>query len=237
MLHRRAWRSYREGLNPCFNGICSLTVLDWESFTGNRFCLNPCFNGICSLTWGNSCLRDCRSGVLILVLMEYALWPDNGATDVTVKPVLILVLMEYALWRLKGLMAKNIRLIVLILVLMEYALWLWVGYYHQKAAYCVLILVLMEYALWQEIQEELREFECSLNPCFNGIYSLTWRDTRHVLGSGIIVLILVLMEYALWLPAHSPINQLWGSSLNPCFNGICSLTTEESLKKFLSLPS
>ena len=37
--------------------------------------------------------------VLILVLMEYALWVWRTAKQISmIKPVLILVLMEYALW-------------------------------------------------------------------------------------------------------------------------------------------
>ena len=60
------------GLNPCSNGICSLTLVfcGVAEMAGG---LNPCSNGICSLT----CRFDNRwiniENVLILVLMEYAL--------------------------------------------------------------------------------------------------------------------------------------------------------------------
>ena len=38
------------GLNPCSNGICSLTSEDgFVRYTGSPS-LNPCSNGICSLT-------------------------------------------------------------------------------------------------------------------------------------------------------------------------------------------
>ena len=61
--------------------------------------LNPYSNGICSLS-GNNFEKIRESDiVLILILMEYALWEeprvmegDNGTK------VLILILMEYALW-------------------------------------------------------------------------------------------------------------------------------------------
>ena len=60
------------GLNPCSNGICSLTdrITDFEVITIKG--LNPCSNGICSLTIRTeaSTIQDV---VLILVLMEYAL--------------------------------------------------------------------------------------------------------------------------------------------------------------------
>ena len=36
--------------------------------------LNPCFNGICSLRQSNKSICSCWLFVLILVLMEYALW-------------------------------------------------------------------------------------------------------------------------------------------------------------------
>ena len=37
------------GLNPCFNGICSMRPLSLAvALTKRR--LNPCFNGICSMS-------------------------------------------------------------------------------------------------------------------------------------------------------------------------------------------
>ena len=61
-------------LNPCFNGICSLSSFNKqlkEHFYGS---LNPCFNGICSLRCGHVSEIQLFGKVLILVLMEYALW-------------------------------------------------------------------------------------------------------------------------------------------------------------------
>ncbi len=61
-----------ESLNPCSNGICSLTdpkeLGGWISQG-----LNPCSNGICSLTNTAKNVSARSFAVLILVLMEYAL--------------------------------------------------------------------------------------------------------------------------------------------------------------------
>ena len=86
-------------LNPCFNGICSLTLLpSQEGFVPRS--LNPCFNGICSLTGSWRRKKSSMQRVLILVLMEYALWPRRRLTaGHSALSVLILVLMEYALWQ------------------------------------------------------------------------------------------------------------------------------------------
>ena len=89
----------------------------------------------------------------------------------------------------------------------------------------VLILVLMEYALWRIIFPFIGLGTGSLNPCFNGICSLTlnmwwWYNKR------LKVLILVLMEYALWLKGLGEFDPT-KSCLNPCFNGICSLTLKD----------
>ena len=65
----------------------------------------------------NKKLKD----VLILVLMEYGLWPSMYAADGW-HYVLILVLMEYGLWH-RTICALATMDQVLILVLMEYGLW------------------------------------------------------------------------------------------------------------------
>ncbi len=36
-----------QGLNPCFNGLCSSGQWLWLHLR-QRFSLNPCFNGLCS---------------------------------------------------------------------------------------------------------------------------------------------------------------------------------------------
>ena len=72
------------------------------------------------------------------------------------------------------------------------------NYSHSETDYyAVLILVLMEYALWQRTLQVVRNDRESLNPCFNGICSLTVGTPEELLDSEM-VLILVLMEYALW---------------------------------------
>ena len=181
-------------LNPCSNGICSLTQSVDDCYKGKHGCLNPCSNGICSLT-----LRIWRKVngfcVLILVLMEYALWRIAFGFEPEPKEVLILVLMEYALWQSINSNGQRGREGVLILVLMEYALWPCVFRRFLWSAR-VLILVLMEYALWPYTIIAI-EGGKSLNPCSNGICSLTIQLYHHCLFIDD-VLILVLMEYALW---------------------------------------
>ena len=58
-------------LNPCSNGICSLTQRS-TLWCLRYYRLNPCSNGICSLTHGKI-FKKLNCNVLILVLMEYAL--------------------------------------------------------------------------------------------------------------------------------------------------------------------
>ena len=63
----------------------------------DRYGLNPCFNGICSASVLSFGLFRLVSKVLILVLMEYALRANQISAIKEVANVLILVLMEYAL--------------------------------------------------------------------------------------------------------------------------------------------
>ena len=136
--------------------------------------------------------------VLILVLMEYALWPlrVSGRSSPTVKSLnpcsngicsLTVLNSRLSFWQMK----------VLILVLMEYALWLPRHSCGRHYCSCVLILVLMEYALWQLQPSTCKVMSRCLNPCSNGICSLT-RIAYFSLQELFMVLILVLMEYALW---------------------------------------
>ena len=89
----RIW--WRPSLNPCFSGICSLSNRMYPDEL--RESLNPCFSGICSLrkrirapirTWCS--LNPCFSGICSLRL------PQKIALGAIF--VLILVLVEYALW-------------------------------------------------------------------------------------------------------------------------------------------
>ena len=131
--------------------------------------LNPCSNGIWSLTYAWTKNSVIRWRVLILVLMEYGLWHGSDGAQPLHAQVLILVLMEYGLWRWSLLCIVSLVL-VLILVLMEYGLW------HEMIAY--------------------QSYIKSLNPCSNGIWSLTIHLNK--LQDSAQVLILVLMEYCLW---------------------------------------
>ena len=84
----------------------------------------------------------------------------------------------------------------------------------------VLILVLMEYGLWLTAVRLTSLSRAGLNPCSNGIWSLTifffWSEESRS------VLILVLMEYGLWHEWRT--RGIWKIGLNPCSNGIWSLT-------------
>jgi len=109
----------------------------------------------------------------------------------------------------------------------------------------VLILVLMEYGLWHRHDAYFTNYWGCLNPCSNGIWSLTWlchlwspparrlnpcsngiwslTGQSMTATSGELVLILVLMEYGLW-PCRTRPSAHVSASLNPCSNGIWSLT-------------
>ena len=60
-------------LNPCCNGRCSLSCRT-SMFRNIAACLNPCCNGRCSLSLKRESNRPCHRSVLILVVMENALW-------------------------------------------------------------------------------------------------------------------------------------------------------------------
>ena len=137
--------------------------------------------------------------------------------------------MEYALWLRRWDFLNQMEVTVLILVLMEYALWLGAGAVILAIA-GVLILVLMEYALWLRAPQPSIKLADGLNPCSNGICSLTFYRVTGMLYAAS-VLILVLMEYALW---RSLLTLWFPTCLNPCSNGICSLTKTED---FFILPA
>jgi len=60
-------------LNPCCNGIWSVTVLKYQSLEKAGNSLNPCCNGIWSVTSYQSGNSHFFFKVLILVVMEYGL--------------------------------------------------------------------------------------------------------------------------------------------------------------------
>ena len=183
-----------ECLNPCSNGIWSLTgrqSCKWMT----SMCLNPCSNGIWSLTSNRRCCPPSQWTVLILVLMEYGLWQKRSERWELRATVLILVLMEYGLW-LDMLDSTEIKTSGLNPC--SNGIWslTWDGAALFKLITRVLILVLMEYGLWREVMNKGRKPVTGLNPCSNGIWSLTaWGRRYDKTGR---VLILVLMEYGLW---------------------------------------
>ena len=83
---------------------------------------------------------------------------------------------------------------VLILVVMEYTQW-GIKKSQRFSKKEVLILVVMEYTQWVAEGERNLVFIC-LNPCCNGIYSMSAITTLTLLS--LLVLILVVMEYTQW---------------------------------------
>ena len=83
--------------------------------------------------------------------MEYALWAAIVREIRKSTNVLILILMEYALWDKTNAHYAKDNINVLILILMEYALWDHHECPKSRRGVRVLILILMEYALWGNI--------------------------------------------------------------------------------------
>ena len=134
--------------------------------------------------------------------MEYALWVNIAFIFIIPHTVLILVIVEYALWgyiyRYNGwktgclnpcysgicsvslirIKDNKSNIAVLILVIVEYALWgrrlmpkIWTR--------SVLILVIVEYALWEWSSKPCPSMKDSLNPCYSGICSVSHRRNVH----------------------------------------------------------
>ena len=61
-------------LNPYSNGICSMRLLTKDQNMISEVGLNPYSNGICSMSAVQAHACTCVFLVLILILMEYALW-------------------------------------------------------------------------------------------------------------------------------------------------------------------
>ena len=165
-----SFRRHRQltGLNPCSNGIWSLTrVHGHVPQASDR--LNPCSNGIWSLTVGQQALRRRCKGLNPC---------SNGIWSLTLRQAPA-VLGE----------------VVLILVLMEYGLWLSAFIIYSFNAKC---LNPCSNGIWSltNVIEHKYQMSYRLNPCSNGIWSLTMGS--FVQESYRLVLILVLMEYGLW---------------------------------------
>ena len=109
--------------------------------------LNPYCYGISSLTSINSTELITLVVVLILIVMEYLLWPEWKQAD------------------------NGNRYCVLILIVMEYLLWPFCSAQFNWGR-IVLILIVMEYLLWLVLNDALQN-EIGLNPYCYGISSLT----------------------------------------------------------------
>ena len=133
--------------------------------------LNPCSGGLCSLTLITTLQRNESNLVLILVLVDYALWLHRERVCRLTTQVLILVLVDYALWQQDANPPKG-KARVLILVLVDYALWR-NSKVESRSSQKVLILVLVDYALWLYVLYAKHKISKSLNPCSGGLCSLT----------------------------------------------------------------
>ena len=190
------------------------------------------------------CCRLVYRWVLILVLLEHALWALYQRAGITRREVLILVLLEHALWVYLYNWINDIMLVCLNPCFIgTCSLRLVICFRRKKGS--VLILVLLEHALWGDWRTWGPSCVICLNPCFIGTCSLSpyvvlipssdavlilvllehalWASHKRARVTSLAVLILVLLEHALWEVLRSPCAQ--GSScLNPCFIGTCSLS-------------
>ena len=137
-------------LNPCCSGICSLSQI-YLNIKIRLSCLNPCCSGICSLRvkWfycsnRRNGLNPCCSGICSLRMLTQTiegLW----------KRVLILVVVEYALWDLQSPYCGYIHCLNPCCsgICSLSSQWWLIAYYYE-----VLILVVVEYALWEWTSEQ-----------------------------------------------------------------------------------
>ena len=85
-------------LNPCSNGIWSLTLTTTKTLLPS-FRLNPCSNGIWSLAWGKRGRGNHDTSSLNPCSNGiWSLTKNCYTSSKLTSPVLILVLMEYGLW-------------------------------------------------------------------------------------------------------------------------------------------
>ena len=135
-------------------------------------CLNPCSNGIWSLTKLLSRSSPVTRTVLILVLMEYGLWLRESSSEFFLRPRLNPC--SNGIWSLTvGLFEIRDDWSVLILVLMEYGLWLAMGVCTGVMASS---LNPCSNGIWSLTGDRITggSNAIGLNPCSNGIWSLTY---------------------------------------------------------------
>ena len=78
----------------------------------------------------------------------------------------------------------------------------------------------MEYTQWEINYGKKKYYRECLNPCCNGIYSMS-KEPQSKRGKHIAVLILVVMEYTQWVMMMMLLQSI--ICLNPCCNGIYSM--------------
>ena len=130
-------------LNPCCNGIYSMSAFNFYVLLSS---LNPCCNGIYSMR------NEWKTKLKSLSCLNPCC---NGI---------------YSMSRY-GKEKRSNWAVVLILVVMEYTQWVFISLFSIIAQF-VLILVVMEYTQWECEYSSSRELYC-LNPCCNGIYSMS----------------------------------------------------------------
>ena len=81
--------------------------------------------------------------------------------------------MEFGFWVMEKFTFET-KCGVLILVIMEFGFWDFVKLFSQVNTPKVLILVIMEFGFW-EMNKELLKQMLGLNPCYNGIWFLSFR--------------------------------------------------------------
>ena len=139
--------------------------------TMDQQCLNPCSNGIWSLTIAKMFYATVPR-VLILVLMEYGLWLNTRGVlwldSYRLNPC------SNGIWSLTNVI-EDIRRSYKSLNPCSNGIWSLTGCRQPEGTYafCVLILVLMEYGLWPRSRPRESRSLGSRNPCSNGIWSLT----------------------------------------------------------------
>ena len=80
---------------------------------------------------------------------------------------------------------------------MEYTQWAETAKRNPIHRIVVLILVVMEYTQWEDQMPLLNTSKLGLNPCCNGIYSMSGKEFTDSWSKA--VLILVVMEYTQWV--------------------------------------
>ena len=129
-------------------------------------------------------VRDYRF-VLILVVMEYTQW-DYGNSEIRENEhVLILVVMEYTQWE-RQLCSMHLSKFVLILVVMEYTQWVPTDETEPTSTLSLNPCCNGIYSMSSKAKLQRVVYYISLNPCCNGIYSMSmiaWAKTKRLYQS------------------------------------------------------